>query len=120
MADFSVKSTSVTSAVAVSRLSGAMAPADTDYLDKELRKLADGGIMGLILDVSALEGVTSSGLGAIVNMARILQERGGRLVAAANGGGFAELVAMFGLQDRLILAETLEQAKKEVSTIKAG
>ncbi|MDR3077307.1 MAG: STAS domain-containing protein [Planctomycetota bacterium] len=118
MAEFSLKSTSMTPAVAISRLSGAMTPADLDYLENEFGKLKDAGALGLILEISALEGVTSAGLGAIVEMSKTLQEKGGRLVVAADGGGFARLAAMLGLQDRLTLAKTLDQAKKEMSGIK--
>lgn len=117
MAEFSLTTQSITSTVVVTRLQGDMDDIAFDSIEDEFSKLLDSGVLGVVLDLSGLESVTSAGLGAIINMARILEFRHGRLVAAAPRPGVLGTIEMLGIQDALPLEETADAGRKAVLAV---
>jgi anti-anti-sigma factor len=116
MSDFSLSNATLAGNAVVSRLTGNMELGDLNRLDDDFDKLLQAGVDGLIIDASELDGLTSAGLGAIVNMARIMRERKGKLIFAAAKPDILGLIEMFGLQDRLNLCESLDKAKMELAS----
>ncbi|GEM_PF-3015754 len=118
MADFTMASQPLTHNTAIFKMGGDMTTASFAALEDEFNKILDNGILGMIVDVSALESITSSGLGAIVNLSQIMNDRNGKAVIAAPRPKILGLVELLGIQDKIVVAETLEQARKMIAALK--
>ncbi len=118
MADFAITSQSIASTTALVRLSGDMTANSFALLEEEFNRVLDAGVAGMVLDLSGLDSLTSAGLGAIVNLTQLLDDRKGRAVVAAVRPKVLGLIEMLGLQEAVHLAESLDQAKRIVSSIK--
>jgi anti-anti-sigma factor len=75
---------------------------------------------GLILDVAGVELMASCGLGAILNLQRELACRRGGLVLCGPHGAVRRALALTGLDRRVILAGTREQAERLLLCSAAG
>lgn len=118
MEDFSIGSQTLTANTAVTKLAGDMDAHAFDLLEDEFSKLLESGVNGVVLDLSGLDSMSSSAVGAVVNMDRLLAGRGGKLVAAAVRPKVMGLLEMLGLGETLTFADNAEAAKKIVSSIK--
>lgn len=117
MAEFSVSSQTITAKTAVTKLSGEMSNDSFDMLEDEFNNLLESGVLGVVLDISGLDSMTSSGLGALINMSHVLAARKGKLVVAAARPKIVGGLEMLGLEESLILADTAEAAKKMVTSV---
>lgn len=117
MAEFSISSQTITAKTAVTKLAGEMNNDSFDMLEDEFNNLLESGVLGVVLDISGLDYVTSSGLGALINMSQVLAARKGKLVVAAARPKFVGGLEMLGLEEALILADTAEAAKKMVTSV---
>lgn len=100
---------------AVVKIVGAQSDDDFDQLSGELATILDAGVIAVALDVSELTSVTSAGLGAIIELGKILQQREGKLVIAIPSKEFADLVDILGIAPMLNITDSLGEAKKAVS-----
>ena len=113
MDEFSVTSSQLfPSGSAVTKLTGEMDSSNFDLLEDEFNKLLESGIDRLVLDISAVDGLTSAGIGAILNMSSLLASRNGKLVGAAPRPKVLGTIEMLGLQDALAIAPNLDAGKK--------
>ncbi len=115
MAQFSVSTQTLNATSALCRAGGEVDANGFEMLEEEFGKLLGSGVTSLILELSALENMTSAALGSIVNMSRTLSARGGALVLAQlspeNGG----LLDMLNLREVLTVADSPEAARKMIS-----
>ncbi len=118
MAEFNLGSQPLTSATAVTKMAGDLNADNFDQLEDEFNKLLESGVLGLILDLSGLDSVSSAGLGAIVNMSRVLADRKGKLVVAVPRPKIQGLLDMLGLEGALTVADSMEQARRLISSIR--
>jgi Anti-anti-sigma regulatory factor (antagonist of anti-sigma factor) len=119
MAEFTASSVTLTGCTAVVSLAGDLGESDFEALEEEFNKLLESGVLGLVVDASGLESTTSAGLGAVINLSRLLAAKNGKLILAALKPKIAGTIEMLGLNDTVELADTAEHAKKIIASIKA-
>lgn len=117
MAEFTVVSQTLTATTAITKLAGDMDNSSFDVLEDEFNKLLESGTLGVVLDISALDSVTSSGVGAILNMTHVLASRKGKLIVAAARPKILGTLEMLGLLEALNLADTADTAKKMMTSV---
>ena len=115
MADLNVSSQTLSANAAVVKLEGALDTGNFDALEDEFSKILESGISGVVLDISGLEAFSSSGLGAIINLARILASRDGKLVVAAPRPGVEGTLELLGVRDALSIVDSVDAARKEMA-----
>ncbi len=114
-----ISTEAVTSASTVWTLRGDMTAADAAVVEAECERFMAEGKAGVVVDLSEVGVVTSAGLGAVADMARVLRSRNGRVVVAAGGESeAAKLITMLGLKEWLSLVETAAEGKRMVVTLK--
>lgn len=118
MEDFTVNSQTVTANAAVAKLTGDMDQHAFDLLEDEFNKLLESGVNGVALDLSGLDSISSSAIGAIINLSRVLAGRNGKLVVASVRPKVMGLLEMLGLGETLTFADNAEAAKKIISAVK--
>jgi Anti-anti-sigma regulatory factor (antagonist of anti-sigma factor) len=118
MAELKITSQTLTASTAVCKLEGDLDGGNFDLLEDEFNKLLESGVLGVVMDLSALESFASSGLGAIVNMAIVLRARGGKLIAASLRPGVLGTIEMLGVQEALSVADSLDAARKAIASVK--
>lgn len=118
MGELEIGSQTITSHTAVTALRGDMDSGNFSLLEDEFNKLLESGVLGVVLDLSGAESLSSAGVGAILNMSRLLEARKGKLVLAAAKPKLVGTLELLGLQDALNMADTAEQAKKTIASIK--
>ena len=114
MAEATISSQSINAANALASLGGSLDAENFDIIEDEFNKLLESGVTGIVLDLSNLEAVSSSGLGAMLNLAQILAERDGRLVLASVKPKLEGLLEMLGIKERFTIADSIERAKQAV------
>ncbi len=117
MAELKVQIQTLTAATALCKVEGDVTAANFDTLEDECNKLIESGATGVLMDVSGLESFTSAGMGAILNLGRVLSSRGGRLVCAGAGPEVLRTVEMLGVRDALFLQDTLDAGRKALAAI---
>ena len=115
MAELKITSQTLTASTAICKLEGDLDGDNFDLLEDEFNKLLESGVLGVVMDLSALESFTSSGLGAIVNMAIVLRARGGKLIAASLRPGVLGTIAMLGAQEAQSVADSPYAARKAIA-----
>ncbi len=118
MPGLSISSQTITGVTAVTKMTGEVKAVDFDLVEDEFNKILGSGVLGLVLEISGLDDLSSACLGAFVNMARALADRKGRLVIAAPRPKILGLIEMLGLSESLTIADTPEQARKLISSIR--
>jgi len=88
------------------------AAAFREALDRRLE--GGNGARHLVLNLSGLTFVDSSGLGAILGRYRRVSERGGRLVAADVPANIARLLSLSGLQKIIVTFATEAEALRNL------
>lgn len=118
MADLEITTQTITGVTAMTKLSGDMDTGNFDLLEDEFNKLLDSGILGLVLEISGLDSLSSAGIGAILNMSRVLETRKGKLIVAAARPKIVGLIEMLDLRELVTMTDTADQARKIVSSIR--
>lgn len=78
------------------------------------RHLGTGGAKHLVLNMSGMTFVDSSGLGAILGRYRRITEKGGRMIAADVPAQIAKLLALSGLQKIIVTYATEAEALRSL------
>ncbi|MCD8141073.1 MAG: STAS domain-containing protein [Planctomycetaceae bacterium] len=117
MAEFTLTSQTLTNNIAVVRLAGEMDDGAFDAMEDEFGKLLESGILGVVLDFSGVDSVSSDGLGAMLNLAAVLKARSGKLAAAAAKPDIADTIALLGIGELIGLEETTDAARKAVAAV---
>ncbi|MCD8350364.1 MAG: STAS domain-containing protein [Planctomycetaceae bacterium] len=117
MAEFTIISQTLTNNIAIARLTGAMDDGAFDAMEDEFGKLLESGMLGVIIDLSGVESVSSDGLGAILNLATVLKARSGKLATAAAIPDVADTIGLLGIGDLLGLEATADAARKAVAAV---
>lgn len=118
MADFKISSHPLNNVSAVVKLAGELDAAHFDAIMDELEKLINSGILGVVLDLSDATSICCPALGAFVHASRTLRNRNGKLVAAGPKDMVLRLVEMVGLREIVDVAETVDQARQLVSSLR--
>lgn len=95
---------------AVVSATGEVDAASVELLRKELTDLADADQVNVILDLSGVTFLDSSGLGALVSSYRRLQTRGGMLALVCRNDMVLRVFRLTGLNRVLPIFATLEEA----------
>lgn len=74
-----------------------------------------GDPIGIVVDVSGLDFIDSSGLNALVQAARALRERGVRFAVAGAAPHILRVIELVRLDDELDVVDTLEEALERVT-----
>lgn len=119
MPQFTVSTQTLTATSALCKLGGEADADGFEMLEEEFGKLLGSGVTSLILEMSALENMTSAVLGAIINASRALSSRGGVLVLTLLRPANEGLLEMLNLKDVLTVADSPEAARKLISNTKA-
>lgn len=112
MADLSITTQTVTSGMAVLKISGAVDAGNFTRLEGALSTALTAPADRILLDVSELESASSAGLGAIVDFSVQLANRGGKTALAAPGGELKGVLDLLGLGEVLAVVETLDEGRK--------
>lgn len=118
MAELSVSSQTITNATVVVKMAGDMDSGNFGLVEEEFNKLLDSGIRGIVLDLSEVDMLSSSGIGAFIDVSRLLETRKGRLILAAARPKIAGLLEMLGVEESFAIVDTAEQARKMIASIK--
>lgn len=118
MEEFTVSSQTITPSAAVVRLAGDMDLNAFDLVEDEFSRLLESGVKGVALDLGGLGSLSSSAIGAIIDLNRLLAEREGKLVLAGARPDTAGLLEMLGLGEAFAFADNVEAARKTISAIK--
>lgn len=114
MAEFSVTS-HLTESTAVAVLAGDLDGASFDLLEDAFNRIFESAATGVILDCSDLESLSSSGLGAIINLSRLLGAKGGRLVLAGLRPNIRSILDLLGLREAVALAASRKEAEAMIA-----
>ncbi len=117
MAEFGIISQTITNKIAVLRLSGAMDDEAFDKMEDEFGKMLESGVLGVIIDLSGIESVSSDGLGTLLNLATVLKTRSGKLAAGGASPEIADTIALLGIGELLGYEETTDAARKAVTAV---
>jgi anti-anti-sigma factor len=115
MAALTITGKTLTSKTVICALAGDLGASGFDPLEDEFEKYLNAGVLGIVMDLSGLDSLASSGLGAILNMSRILKERNGRLILASPKPEILGTIEMLGLQEAVPLTANLNDARKLLS-----
>ncbi len=118
MTEFTISSQAITGKTAAIRMAGDMTIASFASIEDEFNKVLDGGIAGILVDITGLDSMTSAGLGALVNLSQVLADRQGKAVVAGPRPKVLGLLEMLGMQEALTIVDTPEKAKKLIASIK--
>lgn len=96
--------------VAVVSVAGEVDVASVTQLDQNLVALIAGGNSRIIVDLSAVTFIDSTGLGVIVRALKDVRDAGGWLRVVAQHDRVTKLFAITGLESEVSLSSTVEQA----------
>jgi len=91
-------------------LYGELDVAASQGLSDELAELIDSGTTDLIIDLTKLAFIDSTGLGVLIGTARRADERGGSLHAVCSQPQPRKLLWMTGVDRRIPLSATVDEA----------
>jgi anti-sigma B factor antagonist len=106
--------------VYVLQVAGDLDMSTAPQLVAEVAELGGGGDLCVVVDVSQLTFIDSSGLNAIVVCGRELDARGGRLIVTAPSSHIARVFDVVGLGESVELTATLDEALAGTETDGAG
>jgi len=89
---------------------------EAQRLESLMADLAQKGVSKLILDLSGVEYIDSSGIGIVVLAAGRLKQAGCKMVLVAPEGRVLQLLKMAGLDGLLTISETVEHAAAAVAS----
>ena len=96
------------------RLAGRLDAGAFDAFQDEIMGLVDSGITGVGIDATQLEGISSAGLGALVDLASLLRERQGLFMLCVATPELVDLVDMLGLRETLGITDNIDTVKREL------
>lgn len=105
---------------AVVSAAGEVDATTVELLRPEIMRLADDGRIQVVLDLSDVTFLDSSGLGALVSGHRRLQLLGGRLGLVCRNDLVLRVFRLTGLDKVMLIVPTLEQALDEADQSAAG
>lgn len=117
MSDIKISSQPLGARSGIMKLAGHLDSNTFETLEDEINKLLESGLIGLAVDFSKLESASSAGLGVFANLATLLRDRKGMFKMVAPSVEVAGIVDMLGLRDFFEVTETMEQAKRELSSL---
>ncbi|MEI0531726.1 STAS domain-containing protein [Brachyspira pilosicoli] len=79
-------------------------------LESELDALIDSGSNNLILEISKVEYLSSSGIRVFINMMRKVKDKNGRLVLASVPGSIKKILKTVDLEDLFEVFDTVDEA----------
>jgi anti-sigma B factor antagonist len=95
------------------KLRGSLDLATSHTIRAALSEAAQKGAHGLIIDLTQLEFLDSTGLGALIGAHRRAAERGGSLRLVVRDGPIARLLNITGLVGVFAVYHSLEDARKD-------
>lgn len=104
------QSSEQTAAIAVVKVAGEVDVSSIAHLDQELVALTDAGEKRIIVDLSAVEFIDSTGLGVIVKSLKEVRDNGGWLRVVAQNDRVTKIFVITGLDSEVELSESVEQA----------
>ena len=116
-APFSLVTQPLAAEAALCRMGGRMDSHACEVIEDEFGKLLAAGMKAVVLEMSALEDMTSAGLGAVVNMSRTLEGKGGVLVLTLLRPGVEGLLDMLGVKEGLTVADGMDAARKRIAAV---
>jgi len=100
--------------VAVVSVKGRMDAVSSPEFEKEMGALLAGGNNVLILDLGALEYISSAGLRSILTITKKLKEKDGELLIAAVRGMVKEVFGISGFNAIIPIFESVESARSQI------
>jgi len=88
---------------------------DSQRLEELVAWLVGDGRLGVLLDLTQLEYIDSTGVGALAMIGGQVKHSGGRLVLAVREGRVKTVLQFARLNEIITLAETVEQAARLIS-----
>lgn len=113
MTELKITSQPISADAGLMKVSGAVDEGAFEQLEDELNRLVESGVRQVAVDFSNLEWISSAGLGAFVNLAVILRERGGKIMIAGLRPEISELIDMLGVRDALGAVDRMDAVKRE-------
>ncbi|HEU5479784.1 MAG TPA: STAS domain-containing protein [Candidatus Tumulicola sp.] len=104
----------------VFRLRGSLDLATSPTLRAALGEAAEKGTKSIVVDLTQLEFLDSTGLGALIGAHRRAAERGGSVRLIVNDGPIARLLNITGLIRVLAVYHTLDGALNDQDRVSAG
>ena len=95
-------------------LAGRLDAGSLDAFEDEVNGLIDSGVTSLGIDAVQLDGISSAGLGAFVDLASLLRERQGLFMLCIATPELTDLVDMLGLRDILGVTDNIDTVKREL------
>lgn len=115
MPDLAITTQSVTAALAIMKISGAVDAANFARLEGALSTALAGPADRILVDATELEAASSAALGAIVDFSVQLANRGGKMALAAPAGELRGLLDLLGLGEVLAVAGTVDEGRKALA-----
>lgn len=97
------------------RFSGSMDLENYPLMKQTIAELSEGDIRRVIVNLQAVDIISSSGIGALVHLARELERQEGRLVLAAPSKMVAEVLELLQLTNYFRIRASDEEALAEFS-----
>lgn len=88
--------------------------------ENAIRKLADDGARKLIVDLTSLSFIDSSGIGMLVSCCGHMEQRGGRIRIAGVQGPVAKVLGLVHLDRLVSLDADVESASRQLAAEAAG
>jgi anti-sigma B factor antagonist len=101
--------------VLIVRLAGRLSQQEGESLVKKLAGRPGSGCPGLLLDLSEVEYMTSSAVGAVVSLCQQVRLGGGRMAVAAPDDRVHMLLEVAGLNQLLALCRSAEEARRALA-----
>jgi len=112
LSSFTVTCTRAEAGPLVAAITGDLDIANAGILvDTVIPEIGGGPTSGVVLDFSAVDFMDSTGLRALLEIARRLEDDAARLVLLNPAGSVRKLLALAGLDERIPVAISLEQAE---------
>ncbi len=87
---------------------------DSNTLYQNIQEDLDKNIVNFIIDLSDVKWINSSGLGILINIYNIVNQKGGKIILVSNSEQIAKMLKVTRLNTFLKLFPDLESAKKEL------
>ncbi len=94
----------------VVEVSGEVDVSTADALDAKLTELTDAGATDLVVDLSKVEFLDSTGLGVLVKTLKHVREHDGSLAVVASSERIAKVFRITGLDSAMPLSATVDEA----------
>jgi anti-anti-sigma factor len=111
VADLQIESWKTRHGDVIMTLNGEVTVNNFEQLDEELHDAIDAGVSRLLVNLSGLTYITSTGIGALVGAHHELSEAGGRLVIVRPPAEVMRMLESMKLNRVLILADSLNEGQ---------